>query len=53
MSFFFFCEKLVGVRCQSFPYIVPVIAYPFPKELLKGKHFILADLLKSIPSGSS
>ena len=36
-----------------FPYIVPIIPRPLLEELIKGEHFILADLLKSIPGSSS
>ena len=32
----------------SLPYIVPVIPHPLLAELIKGEHFVLADLLKSI-----
>ena len=35
------------------PYIVLVISRLLPKELIKGEHFILADLLKSITGSSS
>ena len=37
---------------SPFPYIVPVLPRPLPEELVKGEHFILADLLKSIPGSS-
>ena len=33
---------------SPFPDIVPVIPRPLPEELIKGEHFILVDLLKSI-----
>ena len=35
------------------PYIVHVISRLLPKELIKGEHFILAELLKSITGSSS
>ena len=34
---------------NPFRYIVPAIPYLLPKELVKGEHFILTELLKSIP----
>ena len=46
-------KNLQELGVSSFPYIVPVIPCPFPKEFLKGKRFILDDLLKMIPSISS
>ena len=36
---------------NPFPYIAPVIPRPFPREVVGGEHFVLANLLKSI-SGS-
>ena len=36
-----------------FPYIVPVILHSLPEELIRGEHFILADLLRSISGSSS
>ena len=30
-----------------------VLSCPLPSEVVKGKHFILLDLLKSLPEGSS
>ena len=30
-----------------------VLPRPLPSEVIKGKHFVLADLLKSLPGGSS
>ena len=33
--------------------MIPVIPRPLPEELVKGNHFVLTDLLKSIPGNSS
>ena len=41
-------QELGSIR---FPYIAPVIPHPLPGEVVRGEHFVLADLLKSI-SGS-
>ena len=46
-------KNLHELGASPFPYIVTVIPCPFPKELIKGEHFILVDLLKSIPGSSS
>ena len=46
-------KNLQELGANTFPYIVPVIPHLLPEELIKGEHFILADLLKSIPSSSS
>ena len=35
------------------PYIVPILPCPLPSEVIKGEHFILADLLRSLQGGSS
>ena len=43
-------KNLLELGANPFPYIVPVIPRPLPTELVKGEHFTLADLLKSIPS---
>ena len=46
-------KNLQELGPSPFPYIVLVIPCPFLEELIKGEHFILADLLKSIPGSSS
>ena len=46
-------KNLQELGASPFPYIVPVIPHPLPEELIKGEHFILAGLLKSIPGSSS
>ena len=38
---------------NPFPYIAPVIPRPFPGEVVRGEHFVLANLLKSISGSSS
>ena len=44
-------KNLQELGVNLFPYIVSVIPRLLPVELIKGEHFVLADLLKSI-SGS-
>ena len=46
-------KNLQELGASPFPYIVPVIPRLLPEKLIKGEHFILADLLKSIPGSSS
>ena len=46
-------KNLRELGSSPFPYIIPVIPYPLPTELVRGKHFTLADLLKSIPGSSA
>ena len=46
-------KNLQELGASPFPYIVPVIPRPLPEELIKGEHFILANLLKSILGSSS
>ena len=46
-------KNLREFSANPFPYIVPVIPHPLPAELVRGKHFVLTDLLKSIPCSSS
>ena len=46
-------KKLYKLGASPIPYIVPGIPRPLPEELIKGEHFTLAGLLKSIPSSSS
>ena len=36
-----------------FPYIDPVIPRLLPREVVRGEHFVFADLLKSISGSSS
>ena len=46
-------RNLQELGASPFPYIVPVLPCPLLDELVKGKHFVLSDLLKLIPRGSS
>ena len=46
-------KNLQEIVANPFPYIVPVIPLLLPKELIKGEHFVLADLFKSIPGSFS
>ena len=48
-----FTKNLQELGASLFPYMVPVLPRPFPREFIKGEHFVLADLLKSFPGGSS
>ena len=52
-EFLLFAKNLHELGASPFTYIAPVIPRPLPGELIKGEHFILADLLKLIPSSSS
>ena len=38
---------------NPFPYIAPIIPRPLPREVVRGEHFVIADLLKLISSISS
>ena len=46
-------KNLRDLGANPFPYIVPIIHRPLLKELVKGEHFVLANLLKSIPGSYS
>ena len=46
-------NNLWELGASPFRYIVPVIPRSLLEELIRGKHFVLADLLKSIPGSSS
>ena len=46
-------KNLRELGASPFFYIVPIISRPLLGELIKGEHFVLADLFKSIPSSSS
>ena len=46
-------KNLQELGASPFLYIVPVIPRLLPTKLIKGKHFVLADLLKSILGISS
>ena len=46
-------KNLQELGASPFPYIVLIIPCPLPAELVRGEHFTLANLLKSISSSSS
>ena len=46
-------KNLQEMGANLFPYIVPILPRHLPNEVIKGEHFILVDLLKSLPRGSS
>ena len=46
------CKEPAGPGCQSFPLHV-VLLRLLPSEVVKGEHFVLPDLLKSLPGGST
>ena len=48
-----FAKNLQELGASPFPYIVFVIPLSLPEDLIKGEHFILADLLKLILGSSS
>ena len=43
-----FVKNLQELGIDPFPYIVPIIPRSLPKEIIKGEHFVLANLLKLI-----
>ena len=49
---FLLVKNLQELGSSPFPYIAPVILRPLPGEVVRGEHFILIDLLKSIPGSS-
>ena len=46
-------KNLRELGVSPFPYIVLVIPCSLPAELVRGNHFVLVDLLKSISGSSS
>ena len=46
-------KNLQDLGASLFLYIVPILPRPLLKEVVKGEHFVLADLLKSLLGGSS
>ena len=46
-------KNLQELGTSPFSYIVPVLPHPLSNEVVKGEHFVLANLLKSLPGGSS
>ena len=46
-------KNMQDLDVSLFHYIVSVLPHPLPSEIVKGEHFVLADLLKSFLGGSS
>ena len=46
-------KNLWELCASPFRYIIPVIPYSLPEELVRGEHFVLTELLKSILGSSS
>ena len=46
-------KNLLELGASPFCYIVLVIPRPLPAKLIKGENYVIADLLKSVPSSSS
>ena len=46
-------KDLQELGSNPFPYIALVIPHLPPEEVVRGEHFVLVDLLKSITSSSS
>ena len=45
-------KNMLELGTSPFPCIMPVLPCPLPNEVVKGKQFVLVDLLKSLPRGS-
>ena len=52
-EFLLLVKNLRELGASPFRYIVPVIPRSLLEELVKGKHFVLVDLLNSIPGSSA
>ena len=46
-------KNLQELGASPSPYIVSIFPCPLPSEVIKGEHFVLADLSRSFPVGSS
>ena len=46
-------KNLQDLGSSPFPYLVTILPRPLPSEVVKGEHFVLADVLKSLPGGST
>ena len=46
-------KNLLELGTSPFRYIVLVISRLLPEEIVRGEHFFLVDLLKSIPGSSA
>ena len=45
--------NLKDLATCAFPYNIPIVPHSLPTNLIKGEHFILIDLCKSISGSSS
>ena len=48
-----FVKNLQELGASPSPYIIPILPHPLPNKVVKGKHFVLANLLRSLLGGSS
>ena len=48
-----YVKNMHELGASLFPYIVHFLPRPLPSKVIKGKHFILPNLLKSLSGGSS
>ena len=46
-------KNLRELSGSPFPYTIPIVPRLSPTEVIEGEHFVLADLLKLVPSSSS
>ena len=46
-------KNLHDLSCHLSPYNIPIIPRPLPSEVVEGEHYVAADLLSLILSGSS
>ena len=46
-----YAKNLQDLGASLFPYIVPILPHPLLNEVVKGEHFVLPDLLKSLLEG--
>ena len=46
-------KNLQDLGDSPFPYIIPIVPCLLSVEVIKGEHFVLADLLKLVPGSSS
>ena len=46
-------KNLRDLGASPFLYIVLILPRPLPSEVVKGEHFVLTNLLKSLPGGST
>ena len=49
----FMAKNLCDFGGSPFPYIFPIVPRSLPAEVIKGEHFVLADLFKLVPGSSS